>query len=320
MTGAPAAAMVLAAGRGERMRPLSLVVPKPALPLPEGPVVASALRLAVASGAPRVVANTWHLAGRMERALAEVKLPVGLPSVSREPALMGTGGGLALARDRGLLGDAGPVLVANGDCVLELDLGPVTTRHAASRDLVTLALLPHPDPGRWSRVAVDRDGTVTAIRPPGKVAEGEAALLYPGVMMVAREGLDALTSAPGGVDDQLWWPALRAGRLGGAVVGGRWREVGTPDDYRDLVLDRVEARSWLHPTARVDPAATIRSSFIGSDCQVAAAAQVLRSVLLEGAVVGSGAVVEDSILVGAVRVADGENCDGDMLVSSPESS
>ena len=62
-----AAAMVLAAGRGERMQPLSRVLPKPALPLLDQPVVASALRLATTVGTERLVVNTWHLADAMER-------------------------------------------------------------------------------------------------------------------------------------------------------------------------------------------------------------------------------------------------------------
>ena len=61
--------MVFAAGRGERMRPLSDVMPKPALELPDGPVISSSLRLAVETGCGRVVVNAWHLADRMEEAV-----------------------------------------------------------------------------------------------------------------------------------------------------------------------------------------------------------------------------------------------------------
>ena len=67
-------AMVLAAGRGERMRPLTSVLPKPALPLPDGPVVASALRLAAAACATRVVVNVSHLAEQMAEAIEAVTI------------------------------------------------------------------------------------------------------------------------------------------------------------------------------------------------------------------------------------------------------
>ena len=69
MTETPfAVAVILAAGRGERMRPLSSVVPKPALDLPDGPVISSPMRVAVAAGVERIVVNTWHLADRMAQA------------------------------------------------------------------------------------------------------------------------------------------------------------------------------------------------------------------------------------------------------------
>ena len=142
--------MVLAAGRGERMRPLSDVLPKPALPLIDRPVVASAIRLAAARDA-RVTVNIWHLADLMERALGEIDAATRV-TVSRESELMGTAGGIALARDRGLLGDAGPVLIVNGDSLLNLDLEPLYRRMASTDDLVSLALLPHLDPLRWSRL------------------------------------------------------------------------------------------------------------------------------------------------------------------------
>ena len=93
-------AMILAAGRGKRMRPLSSVVPKPALDLPDGPVIASAMRLVEAAGVERVVVNTWHLAERMAQAVAEVELDHVEVVLSAEERLMGTAGGLALATEK----------------------------------------------------------------------------------------------------------------------------------------------------------------------------------------------------------------------------
>ena len=255
--------MVLAAGRGERMRPLSDVLPKPALPLPDGPVVSSSLRLAAAAGARSVTVNLWHLADRMERALRRLELPGVTIATSREETLMGTAGGLALARDRGRLGRDGPVLVINGDCLLSLELAPLLARCATTDDLVTLALLPHPDPGRWSRVVVGETGSVTAMLPPGAPAPDEAPFLYPGVMVVSREALDALPVAALATPVALWEPARAAGRLGGVEVRGGWREVGTPAGYLEAALDRLGGGSAVEPAASVDSRATLRSSFVG---------------------------------------------------------
>lgn len=306
--------MVLAAGRGERMRPLSDVLPKPALPLTDGPVVASALRLAADAGVDRIVVNTWHLGGLMEAAVAAATGPGVKVGFSPENSLMGTAGGLALARDRGLLGTNGPVVVINGDGLLRLDLGPLFERHRARCDSVTLGLLPHPDPTRWSRVVIDPEGTVSAIRPPGEAARGENPFVYPGVMVVSREALDALPSSPGETPDRLWFPALAAGNLGGALISGRWREVGTAADYLAVVSEQLAGENLIHPTAAVSPTAVIRASLIGRHVTIGDHTEIHGSVVAEGATVDAGCAVSTSVLLGPTRTEAGENIDTEFRV------
>lgn len=304
--GAFSTAMVLAAGRGVRMRPLSDVLPKPALPLPDGPVVASALRLAASAGATRVVVNSNHLSERIAEAVASVDIPGVDITLSHEEELMGTAGGLALARERGLLGDRGSVLVVNGDSVLGLDLHGLVERHRESRDLVTLALLPHLAPERWSRVVLDIDGLVESILPPGPPGELEAPFLYPGVMAVGRAALEALSVKPSEVPAALWHPAQSARRLGGTLVSGHWREVGTPRDYLGVMQIRLAGANVISPSAAVGSASAVTGSFIGRDVTIAGGAVVRSSIVAEGATVHRNARVEDSVLLGTVEIeADG---------------
>lgn len=309
--------MVLAAGRGERMRPLSSVLPKPALPLHDGPVIASALRLAAASGTPKVVVNTWHLAQAMERALAEVSLGIDI-AVSREDELMDTAGGIAMARDRDLLGDHGPVLIINGDGLLNLDLDSLFDRMAHTNDMVSLALLPHLDPQRWSRVVLDPAGKVRCFRKPGVPENGDAPFLYPGVMLVSREALDTLTARPGAIAECLWGPALAEERLGGVVVSGHWREVGIPRDYLEAVLGRLNGNGAVHPSADVHPSASVGTAFVGRGACVEAEAVVGESVVAEGATVGRKARVQRSVLFGDVSIEAGERVIDEFRASPPK--
>jgi mannose-1-phosphate guanylyltransferase len=307
--------MVLAAGRGERMRPLSQVLPKPALPLIHQPVIASGIKLAAATGAGRVVVNTWHLADAMEQKLTEIEAPVPI-TISRETELMGTAGGIALARDRGLLGDCGPVLVINGDGLLNLDLDPLYHRMRTSDDLVSLALLPHLDPLRWSRIALDQSGLVTSIKKPGAPETGEAPFLYPGVMLISREALDRLSTGPGDTPGRLWGPAMIEGRLGGVLVAGHWREIGTPTDYLDAVLGRINREVVVHPTADVHPSARVQSSMIGQNSTIEAGAVVGDSIVAEGARVKSNARVLRSVLLGSIS-AEAEDTVIDQFLAEP---
>jgi len=298
--------MVLAAGRGQRMRPLSDVLPKPALPLPDGPLITWPMRLAAALEPELIAVNTWHLGKAMERALDLIDLG-GVPVVtSKEAELMDTAGGLALARDRGLLGESGPVLVVNGDCVLRLDLEDLVARHAESDDLVTLALLPHLDPHAWSRLIVDHQGRVTEILPPGPPVNGEVPLLYPGVMVVSRNALNTLPTRVSSISEELWRPALEGGRLGGVVVSGHWREVGTPRSYLSAVLDMLGERPRVHSAARVHPDARLGVAMVGAGAAIEFGALVAESVIGAGVHIAPGARVIRSVLMGQVDTEEGE--------------
>lgn len=292
------------------MAPLSTVLPKPALPLLGRRLVGWAMAQAAAAGAESVVVNAWHLVQRLEEAVAEEAHRVHRVAVSREPELMGGAGGLALARERGLLDGDGPLLVLNGDGVFRLDLDPVFSRHRESDDLVTLALLPHLDPTEWSRVLLDESGRVEHVYEPGAPAPGEVPLLYTGVMLVSREAVATLPAEPGEIGDLLWAPARAAGRLGGVIVSGYWREVGTPEAYRAETVRQLGDESWIHPQAVVAPEATLVRSMAGRGAHIAVGARVIESVVAEGATVGAGAQVTGSVLMGRVDAPPSEHLIG----------
>jgi NDP-sugar pyrophosphorylase family protein len=294
--------MILAAGRGTRLAPLTEALPKPAIPLPGGPLISWPLRLAAKAGVHRAVVNTWWRAELMESAVHDA-CPNGLElAISRETELMETAGGVAVARDRGLLGDAGPVLVIHGDGILDLAREPLLRRHAVSDDLATLALLPHLDPTSYSRVSLTADGRVAAIRPPRTPDRGEVPLLYPGVMLLSRDAVNRIDHRPVGLARAVWGPAIAEGRMGGVLVPGHWREIGTPWNYLDAVGRLLRGGNHIHPKARVDPSATIGASFVGPEVSIAAGAVVAGSILSHGVHVAARARVAQAILLGPCTV------------------
>jgi NDP-sugar pyrophosphorylase family protein len=310
VTRQPEVAMVLAAGYGRRMEPLSDVLPKPALPILDRPLVASAMTQAVATGARRVVVNLHHLPDAMASAARAAARSLGVElELSVEPELMDTAGGIALARDRGLLSGDGPLLVVNGDVLVHLDLDPLLARHATG-DSVTMALLPHLDPRRWSRVVLDDAGRVAELRCAGQPAPDEVPLLYPGVMLISREAVNDIPTEPCDALAALWEPARAARTLAGAVVSGHWREVGEPMHYLNAVLDALEGQPWVHPSAQVAAGAAVGTAMIGRDAVIEPGAVVAESVVAEGAVVRSSARVVRSVLLGAVEASEDERVVG----------
>jgi NDP-sugar pyrophosphorylase family protein len=291
--------MLLAAGRGTRMEPLSSLFAKPALDVLGRPLLARALETLHAAGCAPIVANLHRHPDQVATAVQQAAGRRFGVSFSREPSLLGGAGGVAEAR---ALFRPAPVLVANADVWASLDLSVLL----ASRDddTVTLALLPHPDPARWTSVLLEEDGRVGAFHSAGTDPPGTP-YLYTGFQLLGAGTVATLPPPP--ADWRPWWTGLRSrGKLRGAVVSGRWREAGTPAAYLDLVLVELAGGSWAHARAVVASGAVLERSAVGAGCAVGAGAQVSESVVIGGAIVGERARLRRCVVAGPVHLDDGE--------------
>src|SRR5271170_5515242 len=130
-------ALVLAAGMGERLRPLSLDIPKPMLPLAGRPLIHYPLAMLKRAGITEVAINLHHLASKLQDGLGDGS-QLGLRiTYAPEPVLLGTGGPLNGLREY-LGGDA--FVIANGDTILDLDLAAMIAAHRDRAALATIAL------------------------------------------------------------------------------------------------------------------------------------------------------------------------------------
>ncbi|MFH1177488.1 MAG: sugar phosphate nucleotidyltransferase [Acidobacteriota bacterium] len=286
--------MLLAAGIGERMAPLSDLVAKPALEVLGAPLLASSLAHLRRCGCAPVVVNLHRHAEAVEAAAAVTAGDLPL-AFSREPELLGSAGGIAAARASFA---PGPVLAANADVWAELDLEPLIER--ASAGTIVLALMPHPDPQRWGAVKLDA-GLVTAFLPPGGSAEGQP-YLFTGFQIIGEQVLAELPEPPAQIQT-VWRLLLAAGRLHGAVVRGAWREAGSPAAYLDLVLDLLGGAVWTHAEARVDPGARLERTAVGRGCHVSVGSHLVDCVLTAGATVGPGCALQRCVVAGPVVLA-----------------
>ena len=289
--------MLLAAGRGERMAPLSSLIAKPALEVLGRPLLASSLEALRRAGCRRVVVNL-HRHPEQVAAAARGAAPRDVTlRFSGESELLGGAGGIANAR--ALLGP-GDVLVANADVWSDLDLASLA---GGAPDEAVLGLLPHPDPARWSSVALDREGFVRDLLPPGAPGAG-APWLFTGFQRLGAAVVAGLPEPPAEMAP-VWRRLIAARRLRGVVLDGRWREAGDPEAYRALVVDLLAGGSWIDPTAEVGPRARLTASALGRGCRAGEAALLERSVVTAGATIGAGCVVRECVVAGRVEVADG---------------
>lgn len=212
-------AMILAAGLGTRMRPLTDHRPKPLLEVGGKPLIVHHLERLRAGGINEVVINISYRAEQIVAALGDGGAFGVRIAWSREARPLETGGGIRQALP--LLGEA-PFLLVNGDTWCDLNLAELP---ALGDDLARLALVDNPDHHPQGDFHLDASGRVHA--------EGEPRLTFAGISLldpalVARESPGAFALAP------LLRRAMAEGRVGGHHHRGAWVDVGTPERLADL--------------------------------------------------------------------------------------
>lgn len=308
-------AMILAAGLGERMRPLSGLLAKPVLPVLNRPLIHWTLERLRRAGVREVMINTHHLARSVRRAVGDGG-GFGLDiSWSHEAEILGTGGGpRAVRRYFG----QGAALLVNGDAWFDFDLRGLWRRHRESGALATLALRPNPDPHRYGPVVTSRRGRIRSLAGLPVPAPGLVSL-FTGVHILEARMLERLAPGPSDSVRQLYAPLVAEGeRLLGVRVRGAWYDFGVPSTYlaSQMALLRRRGRNLVDPTARVEPGAHVIGAVAGARSRVAAGALVRGSVLWEGVRVAAGAHVEGSILATGVNVEAGERIVGQVVTTA----
>jgi mannose-1-phosphate guanylyltransferase len=313
------AGVVLCAGLGTRLRPLTGRVPKPAVPVCQVPLIRHALGLLAGAGIGRAVVNVHHLPEEMAAAARAAAAGLGLElAISREPVIAGTGGALREARP--LLAGAEAVVVLNGDVLFDVDLGAALSAHRATGALATMALLAMPAGAGYASVEIDGAGAVRRIAGRfGPGGEGLSAWHFPGLHVVSPELLALVPDRPFACDvnRDLYPPLMARGLVRGLVTTGAWSDLGTPAAYLAANLDVAAGRIGLGrfglppprriaASARIDPSARVgEDAVVGERCVVPAGARVERAVLWPDTRLRPGEAVVDAVAAGELRVAAG---------------
>ena len=248
-------AIVLTAGFGKRLAPLTLVRAKPAVPVAGVPLVLRLLRWLADQGVQSVVLNLHHLPDTITRVVGHGEDAGVRVRYSWERTILGSAGGPRLALS--LLGHR--FFIINGDTLTDLALADLQRTHDQSGAEVTLATAAHPDASRYGGVTVNDAGFAVRFCPAGTPCSHFVGvqLVESSVFQRLAEGTPAATV--GGVYDELL--ADGPGRIATHHVTGRFHDVGTPADYlaASLEMARHEGdgtlplgnRSHVHPTAVV---------------------------------------------------------------------
>ncbi|MFO7276797.1 MAG: nucleotidyltransferase family protein [Pseudomonadota bacterium] len=214
-------AIVLAAGRGERMRPLTDTTPKPLLPVADRPLISYHLEALARAGIRDVVINLSWLGDRIRERLGDgAEFGVRISYSDEGPVALETGGGIFRALP--LLGP-GPFLVVNGDTWTDYDFSRLQLDESADARLVLV-----PNPPHHPRGDFGLEGDVIVEREHDRFTYAGIGIYRPEFFAGCTDGRFPLLP--------LLRRAIAAGRLRGELYRGEWLDVGTPE--RLAALDR----------------------------------------------------------------------------------
>ena len=214
-------AMILAAGRGERMRPLTDTTPKPLLEVRGKALIVRLIESLVHAGIREMVINHAHLGNSIETALADGRRFDSAILYSREAEALGTAGGITLALP--LLGE-GPFIVVNGDIFCDFDFSALVARTLGKHlaHLVLVANPPHHPEGDFS---LDGARVVEARKPKWT---------FSGMGIYRPELFESIRPGSKGQLAPLLRAAMARKQVSGEIHRGVWHDVGTPERFAAL--------------------------------------------------------------------------------------
>ncbi|GIK76938.1 MAG: hypothetical protein BroJett022_06280 [Actinomycetes bacterium] len=319
-------ALILVGGHGTRLRPVTLTVPKPVIPLVDRPFLRYMIDWLARHGVDDVVMACGFRTDDIRDVLGD-----GGPDGPRlryveEPEPRGTAGAIKFAED--LLDDT--FFALNGDVLTDLDLTALWQRHESSGARATLALYPVADPTAYGLVRRTPDGEITGFLEKPDPADIDTDEVSAGAYVLEKEILELV---PGGVDfsiERSVFPGLVGKGLYSRRLEGYWMDIGTPERYLDACWDILAGKVRSEPggmvdglgryvatSAVVDPSAEIAAhAFVDDNAAVGADAEVgPKAVIGIGTQVGAGALIEASALHPGCFVGDRAVVRGSILAA-----
>lgn len=321
-------AVILAGGEGTRLRPLTLTIPKPVVPVVDRPFLRHQLDLLAQVGVTETVFSLAYQPERIKAVFGDGRALGRRIHYAVEDTPLGTGG--AVKNAERYLDDT--TIVFNGDVLTDVDLPAVVRDHRESGAKATLVLFPVPNPAAYGLVETDGTGRVKSfIEKPTDPSQITTDQINAGIYILDTSTLALMPASENHSIERAFFPALlrRGDLVRGWVHRGYWIDIGTPEKYLQVHRDILRRRfrvdlegqpregGWIHRDAQVDPGAELEGPFyVGPGCRVAAGARIgPDAVLTAGVHVAMGAWVRDSVAWEGSELAESASVYGALLAA-----
>jgi NDP-sugar pyrophosphorylase family protein len=288
-------ALLLTAGLGTRLQPLTYVRAKAAVPINGEPLVRRVIRILATAGIRDLVLNLHHRPQSIAACVGDGSDLDVRVRYSWEQPVLGSAGGPRRALP--LLVDTmeDDFLIVNGDTLTDVDIWSLIERHRQSGALVTMALIPNPRPDHYGGVAVSEDGWVTGFtRAAGAgTANAPRSFHFIGVQVAKSKAFADLADGVPAESVNTLYPKFIAANprsVAAYISQASFLDIGTPRDCLDTSLALADEEG---------------ARFMGTDSRVAASAVLVRTMLWDDVTVGARAHLQDCIVADGVRVPEG---------------
>ncbi len=297
-------AMILAAGEGTRLRPLTETLPKPMVPIVGTPLLERTLVWLAGEGIMEAAINLYHRPQMIPSYFGDFFAGIRLHYFFEE-TLRGTSGGVKAAES--VLGDA-PFFVIYGDNLIHADLRRLAAFHASHPGLGTVALFHHPNPTAAGIVGLDAGSRITRFVEKPPAGEVFSDLANAGVYVLEPAVFPFIPVNAASDFGRDIFPALLAQNkpLYGTPLGGYLQDTGTPEAYRQANFDLLAGRAgvqfdnsnlWIAPTAKVGSGVSfLGRNIVDADVEIGDGASIMDSILLPGTKVAPGANIHNAIV------------------------
>lgn len=287
-------AMVLAAGLGTRLKPITFEIPKPMVPVLDRPVMAHIVAMLERQGFHRLIANLHYHPDTIRGYFGD-RL-----TYRYEQELLGTAGGVRNVAD--FFGDD-PVVVVSGDALTDTDLNALLERHRSAGGIATLTVKKVEDTREYGVVLHDRDGRITGFQEKPEPAEALSDLGNCGIYCFSPEVFDYFPDRPFADWANDVFPSLLENDVPFHIheIDDYWNDVGSLEELRQGTFDALDGRLRLP----VDPGASLEGAdlvedarvWVGTGCELGEGVRLMGNVVIgDGCTIGAGAALRDTIV------------------------
>lgn len=305
-------AVVLAAGQGTRLRPLSNFIPKPLIPVRGQAVAARTIEELARGGCEAVAVNLFNRGDDIRKALGDEQ--AGIPiTYSQEARLLGTLG--ALWPLRNFLRRAELVVIINGDSLCRWPIKRLVRQHQRNGAAATLLVSKRVDPGPFGGgITLDRKGNVLSLRSKSPLEKNQRRRVFMGAHVFSPKLLESLQQGPANFVPDFYEPLIASGEVLSTVATNRsWHDLGTPQRYLEGVLSWGRRRGWVSPEAKVAKRVKTSRTVIERATTIEGGGEISTSLILEDAKVGTGCRVRSSIIGPGVELPANTSVEGRLV-------